>query len=328
MSNINSELIIKYLDNSISESDEAVLLEWLKASEENRDIFLTCKKIFALGKVKHYSDHLHLNLALQSVNDRIHSGQRIKRLEFVYKVSKYAAVFLLILAIPAFLWFISREKPVEFATASVDSIEPVKTLILPDGSKVWINNRSSVTYPLSFTKKEREITLDGEAYFEVKTDSMHPFIVKTYNMQVRVYGTSFNVNTHTEDNSVKTTLVSGHIGIRDAAGHNLAMVSPGQMASFNIKNKKIELYQVNTDLYTRWRKGFEVFDKASLTEITSKIEELYNVNIIINTSNPVQNKINFVFQRSQPLDTVLDMLKFVIPINYKIYNDQVYINLK
>jgi transmembrane sensor len=328
MSEFTNELIIKYLENNLLEGDEKVLLNWIQASETNREFFLTCKKIYALGKIRHYSDPLLMNQALQTFNQRTKSIQKLQKREVLVRFSKYAALLFLILAIPALIWFAIHEKHVQLVTVTMDSVEPVKMILLPDSSKVWINNESSFTYPVSFGEKNRKVTLDGEAFFEVKTDSLRPFIVTTTAMQIKVYGTTFNVNTNTSDSTVLTTLVKGLVAIGDLEGNNIAMLSPGQLASFHKHDKKIGLRQVNTDLYTSWRKGLLVFDKASLKEITSKIEAVYNVNITINTRNQVQNKINFVFRKSQSLDTVMEMLKFVAPLRYKKYDDQVYINLK
>jgi transmembrane sensor len=328
MANFNEELIIKYLENTFSDEEELLLIEWLKESEENRNIFLTCKKIYNLRNIKHYSNPAHLENALHNFDLRTQSLMKQQHAGLILRYTRYAAILFLILALPVLFWFIVREKPVQYATVTMDSYEPVKTVILPDGTKVWVNNESTLTYPLKFNKAERPVTLAGEAYFEVRTDSLHPFIVKTNDIQVRVYGTSFDVNTNTSDNTAITTLVSGRVSIRDAGGNNVAMLTPGQLASFNYQTRKVDLHQVNTDVYTLWRKGLIVFDKASLNDITAKIEQFYNVNITVNAKNPLQNKINFVFYKSQPLDTVMEMLKFVVPINFKKYNDQVYINVR
>jgi ferric-dicitrate binding protein FerR (iron transport regulator) len=328
MSEFTHDLIIKYLENTLPEDDEQVLLDWIKASETNLEFFLTCKKIHALGKIRNYSEPLLISKALQTFNQRTKSFQKRQKRKVLVRFSKYAAILFFTLAIPALIWFAIHEKPIQLTTVTVDRVEPVKMILLPDGSKVWINNESSFTYPISFSQRNRKVTLDGEAFFEVKTDSLRPFIVTVNDMQVKVFGTSFNVNTNTSDSTILTTLVTGHVAISDLEGNNLTMLSPGQLASFHQRDKRIGLRQVNTDLYTSWRKGLLVFDKASLTEITDKIETVYNVNITINTQNQVQNKINFVFRKSQSIDTVMEMLKFVAPISYKKYDDQVYINLK
>lgn len=328
MPDFTGELIIKYLDNSITETEEKQLLEWLQASEENREMFLTCKKIYSLGKIRHYSNRIQLESALEKVTKQTENIRKNKSRQIYIRISKYAAILVFILVIPSLLWFVFRTKPQQYQTIEISENEPVKSIVLPDGSKVWINNNSSFAYPESFSQNKREVSLEGEAFFQVKTDSLHPFIVKTNGMQVRVYGTTFNINTRGQRNLIETTLVSGKVGIGDTEGNTLATLSPGQLASFDQVKRKVRLTEVNTDLYTSWHKGLFIFDKASLTDITRKIEEVYNVRVTVNTTKPLNNKANFVFRKNQPVDTVLEMLKFVLPVDYKKYNDQIYINLK
>lgn len=326
MPEFTGELIIKYLDNSLSEQEEQKLLIWLKESDENREIFLTCKKIHSLGKIRHYSQPIPLEIALQKFNSRVESSRRARIRERSIQLTKYAAILVFLLVIPTVLWYVFRENKVNYHTIEIAENDPVKSVLLPDGSKIWINQNSSLTYPQTFDKNERVISLEGEAFFQVKTDSLHPFIVKTNGMHVKVYGTVFNVNTRNQG-SIETTLVSGSIGIADSKGKSIAMLVPGQMASFNKESQSLKLAHVNTDLYTSWHKGLYIFDKATLADIAKKIEEVYGIHITINTTKPV-SKANFVFRKTQPVDTVLEMLKFVLPIDYKKYNDQVYINLK
>lgn len=325
MSGFNEELIIRYLDNSLSESEEELLLEWLKEADENREIFLTCKKIYASRKIRHYSTPVVLDQALQRFNSRIETDQESKKPIFLLRISRYAAIFILAVAIPYFLWLTLHAPKIKYQTVVVNNLEPVQKITLPDGSQVWVNNNSSFTYPETFGDKNREVTINGEAFFEVKTDSLHPFIVKTDVMHVKVYGTSFNVNTKTSDNTIKTALVTGRVSINDIHGNNLVMLAPGQLATFSASNGNVVVAKVNTDVYTLWRKGMVVFDKATLGEITAKISELYNVHITINSSSKLENKINFVFRKTQPLDTVMEMLGFVAPIKFKIYENQIYI---
>jgi ferric-dicitrate binding protein FerR (iron transport regulator) len=258
----------------------------------------------------------------------VENSSRSKVKELYARVSKYAAILIILLAIPSVLWLVTRDNPAHYQTIELTENDPVRSVLLPDGSKIWINNNSTFSYPEAFNSKERIVTLEGEAFFQVRTDSLHPFIVKTNGMQVKVYGTVFNLNTRSKQNIAETTLVSGSVGIEDAEGENVAMLIPGQMASFDKTNKSLNLTQVNTDLYTSWHKGLFIFDKATLTDIATKIEEVYGVRVTVNTNKTVNYKANFVFRKTQPVDTVLEMLKFVLPIDYKKYNDQIYINLK
>ena len=328
MLNFSDDIIIKYLDDNSSPEEELLLLNWLKESEENCTMFLSFKRVYNLKRIKQYSDPVYLNNALFKFDNRIKGiGQNYKRI-LVEKYIKYAAIFIFFVVTPFLFWILNRERPVELTSVNVGVHDSIKTVILPDGSKVWINNGSIFTYPVAFTEGERKVKIEGEAYFEVKTDSVHPFLVQTGVVTVRVCGTSFNVNAHAEDSTVETTLVQGKVILQNGQGKKMVGLNPGQLAVYNRKSRTIKVSNVNTDVFTSWRNGLFVFDNASITEIAKKIEDFYNVRITINIKNPIPNKYNFVFRQTQSLNTVLEMLKFVAPINYQIYDDQVYLNLK
>lgn len=328
MSEFNEELIIRYLENNASPEEERLLLDWLEISEENSIVFLTFKKIYMLKKIKHYSDPVSQENALFKFNQRTQFIQKEQRRRSFLRYTKYAAIFLVLISLPFGFWLMNREVPIELTTIKVGLSDSVRTVSLPDGTKVWLNNGSTFSYPVPFAKNERKVIIDGEAYFDVKTDSLHPFYVQADAIRVRVYGTSFNVNTHSSNNTIETTLVKGRVSVQNKQGKELARLFPGQKAQYTEKTNEINIKPVNTDLYTSWHNGLVKFDKATLSEIAKKIEELYNIRIIINSKNPIKNKINFVFRRTESLDMVLEMLKFVAPIQYKKYKDQVYINLR
>jgi transmembrane sensor len=328
MSEFNEDLIIKYLENDCSEEEEQRLLQWLQHSEENVIAFLNLKKIYNLRNIQYYSDEKVLNNALLKFEALVDFSAKDHRKKLSFTYLKYAAVFLLASCISLLFWLYQQEKPVELTTIKVGVHDQVKIIILPDGSKVWVNNESTFTYPVAFSEKERIVTIEGEAFFEVKHDPQHPFLVQTGSISVRVLGTSFNVKTKTVDRFIETTLEKGKVSIEDNQGKGLIQLSPGQLGKYNLKTEAISVNNVNTDQYTAWRNGVIIFHKANLNEITKKIENFYRVRITINSNTPIKNKYNFVFRRTQSLDTVLEMLKFVAPITYKKHDEQVYINVK
>jgi len=123
-------------------------------------------------------------------------------------------------------------------------------------------------------------------------------------------------------------LVSGCVAIQSIYGKNLAILHPDQMATYNNQTKNIEIDRVNSSLYTSWRLGLILLETATLKEITNKLQEFYQVNIIINRGFKFDKKYNFVFRNNQSIDQVMEMLKFVTPITYKKFDNTIYINLK
>ncbi|MDP4184024.1 MAG: FecR domain-containing protein [Bacteroidota bacterium] len=330
MVEFNESLIIKYLNNDCSSQEELSLYEWLQESEENRNLYANLKKLWSLKKIDYYSDRRQIDKALASFNYHVKNRKEIRIRDFRIRLTKYAAIFLLLIGTPLLFWLLTNnfKDSSELITVAVSNSEPIKVITLNDGSKVWLNSGSTLQYPAEFQKNVRKVSLTGEAFWEVKKDPLHPFIVQTPSIQIKVLGTSFNVNTNASGNKVQTTLVSGRVSIQDMGGNNITVIKPGQMAIFNNQTRGIQINEVNTSLYTSWRFGLIVLEKATLNEIACKIESVYKLKIIIDTKNNINDRYNFVFRKNQSVDSVLEMLRFVTPFNYKRIGNQVFINKK
>lgn len=140
---------------------------------------------------------------------------------------------------------------------------------LPDGSKVWLNAASTLKYPMQFSAGKREVSLTGEAYFEVSKNPHKPFIVKSRNQEVQVLGTIFNINSYTDRESVETTLLEGSVHV------NQHLLVPGQRSL--ISNTSIQILPANIEAATAWKKGYFLFDNERLDAILSTLSRWYNV---------------------------------------------------
>lgn len=151
-------------------------------------------------------------------------------------------------------------------------------LTLPDGSRVWLNAASSITYPTLFTGNTREVTITGEAYFEVAKNEQQPFQVKTGDMRVEVLGTHFNVNAYADEAVKKTTLIEGAVKIN--AGNESGVLKPGNQSKVN-KNGSIELIE-NADIKeaTAWKNGGFYFNGVDIQTIMRQVERWYDVTVI------------------------------------------------
>ncbi|MCR8561985.1 FecR family protein, partial [Mucilaginibacter sp. BJC16-A38] len=142
-------------------------------------------------------------------------------------------------------------------------------VILPDGSKVWLNSASSFNYPASFkNQKERIVELNGEAYFEVAKDNLHPFIVKTDKQSVQVLGTHFNINSYPDEPNVKTTLAEGSIKVTDLAGETKQLV-PGKMSV--LRNGSLTIADANIEEALAWKNGYFRFNDENIQSIMRKL---------------------------------------------------------
>ena len=153
-------------------------------------------------------------------------------------------------------------------------------LFLPDGTKVFLNAGSRLVYPENFTGKSREVFLSGEAFFDVKHDKQHPFIVQTEDFRVKVLGTRFNVSAYPTDNIVETVLAEGKVNMeKNNAGmfDKAIELAPNQMASFNRTTNETNVKSVDTDNYILWTEGLLKFESTDLSRITKRLERYYNI---------------------------------------------------
>jgi len=155
-------------------------------------------------------------------------------------------------------------------------------VILSDGTKVFLNAGSRLVFPENFKGKTREVFLIGEAYFDVKHDQNHPFIVQLSDLRVKVLGTKFNISAYAADNVIETVLAEGKVAMeRNNAGlfERATELVPDQMASFDRTTKETNVKAVNVNNYTLWTKGLLQFENTDLNRITKRLERYYNIKI-------------------------------------------------
>ncbi len=317
MENFDENLLLKKIREGLSPEEDLKVQEWLSESEENSKNFARLRMLWNARKIEEYSSGHDLEQTISEINkriDRLHAGSRKLSLT---RILKYAAIFIGIIAISLLAWLflpLSQEKMLTRETSLTGAIELVQ---LADGTRVWLNNSSKLVYPETFNKKNRNVTLEGEAYFEVAKDPAHPFFVSTQDVTIRVLGTSFNINTRAPGNLTQTVLVEGSVSLIRPSGERIAALKPGEMANVGNSTTNVEITKVNTQLYTAWQQGMFVFEKAELTEILRKIEAVYHVRFTYDTALMNKNKAryNFVFRKNQDYDTVFDMLRFVAPVD-------------
>jgi ferric-dicitrate binding protein FerR (iron transport regulator) len=158
-------------------------------------------------------------------------------------------------------------------------------LILPDGSKVWLNAASSITYPTAFTGTERKVSIVGEAYFEVTKNAARPFKVSVDGMEIAVLGTHFNVNAYSDESTIKTTLLEG--AVRITKGNANGLLKPGQQAQLNHSGATISiLNNIDLDEVMAWKNGAFNFNDQNLAQVMRKLSRWYDIDVIYENGIP------------------------------------------
>lgn len=163
------------------------------------------------------------------------------------------------------------------------------SVVLSDGTKVYLNSESELKYPVLFVGSQRKVQVKGEAFFEVSHDKTRPFIVEIGEMNITVLGTEFGTRFYSEENNIYTTLVNGSVELNGSLKHTV--LSPGQQAVLNTENNEMIIKEVNTELYTSWKDGRIAFDSAPLEDIMKYLSRIYSIDIQFN--NDIIKKICF-----------------------------------
>ncbi|HEY0176495.1 MAG TPA: FecR domain-containing protein [Pedobacter sp.] len=190
-------------------------------------------------------------------------------------------------------------------------------VILPEGSKVMLNASSSLTYPVNIgASGKREVTLDGEAYFEVAKDKTRPFIVHTRQMNVEVLGTHFNINSYTDEETVNTTLLEGSVKISGDGLNNL--LKPGEQATLSTGTGRINIHPADTESVMAWKKGDFVFRKERLSDIMRRLSRWYDIDIVYEPDAPVAITLGGWVSQTKNISAVLKIMELTGKVHFKV----------
>ena len=188
---------------------------------------------------------------------------------------------------------------------------------LADGTLVYLNSATRMKYPVKFDEKERKVYLSGEAYFEVAKDPERPFFVEMEGVEVRVYGTSFNVNTHQKGN-IQTVLVKGSIGVKVLSSGMESVIRPGQMAEFKQGNTKVDVKDVNVAVYTDWKDGIFRFENQRLEDILTVLSNWYDVDVFYQTPSVKELHFSGYMERYKDVSVILEAITLSTGVTFSI----------
>ena len=190
--------------------------------------------------------------------------------------------------------------------------------ILPDGSQVWLNSQSEITYPQVFNKKTRSVKLSGEAYFKVSSDPEHRFNVEMPDgTTVSAYGTEFNVNSYATEENSEVTLAEGNLELSSSKGVESRILKVDEKAIIDNRTGEIETFPTDTYVDTAWKDGRMVFRRAKLDKIAERLERKFGVSIQLKDEKLKEYEYTATFT-DETLEDILDLLQMSAPIRYTI----------
>ena len=248
------------------------------------------------------------------------TSDRNRRLFFNYLRNTAAILLPLFLVYQYTFYPILKKSGSIIETITVTSAPGMVTkTILPDGSEVWLNALSSLTYPQRFTEKERTVQLSGEAYFKVASDKKHRFNVETpQEMVVSAYGTEFNVNAYESETNHEVTLVSGQVEVSSEIDSRATeALAVEEKAILQVKTGNIHVVTADTYVETAWKDGRMVFRREKLDKIVTKLSRKFGVDIRLEGDRLKEYEYTATFT-DETLEDILDLLKRSAPITYSI----------
>lgn len=242
---------------------------------------------------------------------------KTKRLPLFFKYAAAASVALII-SLSAYFLLVSAE-PQMLIVSTTDN---VKEITLPDGSTVTLSRYSTLQYPEKFEEETRNVILSGEGFFEVSKDKAHPFIVKASDVEIRVLGTQFNVQSYANDKYIKTTLIEGSVSVSNSLNSNSEILKPNQSVTFNKKSGElIKESEENAIDEIAWKSGALLFKNKPLSEIAADLSNHFNVAVKIADTNLMNYKLTARFNHNEDIEEILNLLQNVGNFSWKKDND-------
>lgn len=298
---IDQDILVRYFLGQASEEEKESIHRWIESDEANRRYFI--------------NERIRFDASVLMEREVASRHISIRWQPFVRRFVEVAAVAVLLLG-SYYLYNLHRTMQLEDTYQCVRVPAGNRTnVLLPDGTSVWLNAGSSLKYPLAFAKEKREVTLEGEGYFEV-SKARQPFIVKTHRYNVEVLGTTFDVEAYPGKQEFKTMLLEGKVRLTDGEGQSLAELKPGQTAEQIDGNLRV-ITTVDVNGY-RWKDGLIYIEHdKSFTDLMKLLEKFYDVRIVIRNPEVKQLGYRGKFRVSDGVDHALRVLQRDFPFSYQ-----------
>ena len=330
----NRELLAKYLSNEVNSREKLEVETWLNQSVENREELEQSRKMLmnidAFYKAKSFDSGAAWNNIKAKITPsemKIIHHKNVRK-EVFTKFYKYAAiiVFAVMLGSTGYYFGFRNNKATVYTEIISTPKQVINEYILPDGSVVALNSNSKLVYPKHFKGDTREVTIYGEAFFDVKPNREKPFIINAGNAQVKVVGTSFNVSAYPESETVEVVVKTGKVQVTSKNSETLPVVkevflTPGEKGTlFNKSNilKKSENLNPN---YLAWKTHDFTFKEVPLGEVFHCLEKTYHVQIQVNEPELNNLTLNAQFDKKS-IDFILNVVSLTFNLELSVEDEQ------
>lgn len=315
MENRINHIIARVLSGECSSDDILSLSEWLNKNKKNQDEFRRLKNYWDADVTFKHSiapifliDKLQQKIKLQKKQTNRH------QLWSITTPIVAAVCLLFIFSTALFLYNTNQQSTEHYYTLLTG--EHTSPFTMADGTIITLNKNSRLSYSNKYGEKNRNVKLDGEAYFEVTKDANKPFIVKMDEASITVLGTHFNIKANTKSDNITATLVEGSIRF-ESEKQNVVM-TPNQQLTFSRSTNKIDIKEIETDTYTAWRDGLLKYKSIPFFQLIEDLQNIYSVKIQITDKRLTESSVTVsgTFEQKQNIEQILKVISHSLPIQW------------
>lgn len=312
---IHTEHIIAYLEGKLSIEERIAFDQQMQSSPDFK------KEVDDIRFIWETTAELKLHKQINTQQNWKKISKQIATDKYKKKILSFIRTAAAVLLIPVlFATYTLFNTVREWNNIPVEQVELntayglISKITLPDGSEVWLNSGSSISYPKRFTKNKRSVQLAGEAYFKVTSDKSNRFDVTTANgLQISAYGTEFNVKAYEDEDKIEATLAKGHIEVSEIGQPVSRTLRPGEQVTYYKNTSKMEVDKVNLAVETSWKDGKMIFRRANMNEVVQRLARHFNVDIKLEGEELYDYKYSATFT-TETLHEVLLLLEKTAPI--------------
>lgn len=315
-----NEQIIKYFQGELNTTERLQLLRQVEADDELKKQFIEYKNMHALLALSDQTDNKEANKQGYIQFNKLIKTKKIRRI-MSHAVNYAAVITLLILST---YWLTTSHIESQQLVADVENTLYVPAgqrvqLTLQDGTEVWLNSQTKLTYPALFSENERRVTVEGEAFFDVAKNPEKPFIVSSQGVEMKVLGTKFNVYSYPGKETIQTSLLEGGLEVYFPNAESQAVIlKPEEQVT--IKGNQMKVGSLPHADYFLWRDGIYSFINEPLIDILKKLELYYDVKIIVKDKSIYNWEYTGKFRQRDGIDQILHMIQRIH--KFKISKDE------
>lgn len=317
---MEQDLLARILSDEASPEEKDRFYKALENNSADEKLFYEVKGLWVRTSMK--NTRVDQNVEFENVWKRIVAPAKRSPFLTGRKILQYAAVILMVLGIGGAAGYAISKSRFLHADPGIQRYSAMKGSVskieFPDGTVVWLNSDSRLTYREDYKNRQRIAELTGEAYFEVKHRDEFPFMVKAGQIVVRDLGTTFNVKAYPEDRYIETALVEGKADVLTGKGDRLISLKPGESAMYYPERKEIELRSIANHVLSAWRNGKLVIRDERLDDIFKELGRWYDVKFEFEDQELKNYRFTGNLKKTTTVVHVLEMLKLTTDFNYRI----------